>query len=1086
MTIAAHIGERLSYPGRRRRRIWVGAGRIHAEVRGLAGPVGPRVAVEVERALQQAEGVEWATLDAVRQRAVAQLTPGGATPEQVIAAIEKVEEACGVSQDRFPVDRAEHPEDREPVTRHLLALGADVAGLGLGIFGKLLQATPLPIEAASVVTMVDNEPRIRHLLESHLGTPATDLGLAVTNAVGQGLAQGPLGVITDGAHRVNLLLEAQARLRAFERAEERRWGEGPLAAPAVPVSLAHAERPMRLPLGAVERHADRSALAGMAAAGIAVATTRRPRRGAAMLLAALPKAARLGREAFAARLGRDLAARDLLVLDTGALRRLDRVDTVVVDASLLLTGRWEIDHLERIGDTDPREIHRRLSDLFDPLDPAAARQRDGWWLGPPDASAGGEPSLRRALRRAGTAQVLVLRNCTRTAAVATLQSQLSTLGTHLVQAAHRQEHMVVVAGPDPHLCDRVGADLAIEGGDGLDRAVRQLQQDGCVVALVAPGGAAAVPALRAADVGVELPCLDGAAWSGDILINEERDAARVLDSIASAREVSRQSVAFSVAGSGIAALLAVTGPPARAASRASGAVNSAALVAMLNGIRAARHLDHHSSQVAAEQVRWHELTAADALDRLGSTPRGLPAGEAARREADPVRPQPVRPSLLRSTAKELASPLTPILAGGAAASAAVGSMGDAAIVSAVSALNAVIGGVQRYSSEKAILSLGAVSEMTVTVLRDGVAARLSDRRLVPGDVILLQSGDVVPADCRVLSSQRLEVDESTVSGESDTVAKDPAPVFSSVLSERSSMLYEGTTVAAGETTALVVAVGVDTVASAMAAEVATAALPAGVEARLRHLTALTLPVVGAGGASILGLGLLRGRSLQQSAGSAVALAVAAVPEGLPVLATMAQLAAARRLSERDVLVRDPRAIEALGRVQVLCTDKTGTLTEGRIRLRKVSNGTSTVDMEELDEPFAAIVAAGVRASPEPDPGMALPHLTDRAVVDGARRCGIDASRGCPGWEHRAEQPFEPARGYHAVLGSTATGALLSVKGAPETVLPRCRTWRSPAGDVPIDGRSRRRLERHMEGLARRGLRVLAVAEAALDSTPGDL
>jgi cation-transporting P-type ATPase I len=199
--------------------------------------------------------------------------------------------------------------------------------------------------------------------------------------------------------------------------------------------------------------------------------------------------------------------------------------------------------------------------------------------------------------------------------------------------------------------------------------------------------------------------------------------------------------------------------------------------------------------------------------------------------------------------------------------------------------------------------------------------------------VLLHAGDAVPADCRVLEAVRLEVDESALTGESEPVRKGPDPTFSSVVAERSCMLYEGTTVAVGETTAVVVAVGAQTTASGMALDSGEATPSGGVEGRLRHLTSVTLPISAAGGGAVIGLGLLRGRSINQSVGAAVALAVAAVPEGLPLLATMAQLASARRLSARGALVRNPRAIEALGRVRVLCTDQTGALTEGRIRLK---------------------------------------------------------------------------------------------------------------------------------------------------------
>ncbi|MDQ6838065.1 MAG: HAD-IC family P-type ATPase [Actinomycetota bacterium] len=1077
MTLVNRVGDRLSYPGRSRRRLWAGEERVHIEVRGLNGPEAAGVATTVERALADVPGVEWAQTDRVLHRVV--VAGAAVSPQQLVEAIEVVEVTLGVGAYRFPLDAPEHPGDREPLVRHALALGADVAGLGLGVVGRVLRATPLPVEAASVVTVVDNEPRIRHFLESHLGTPTTDLGLAIANAVGQSLSQGPLGLLADGTHRVNLLLETAARRQAFERAEGRRWAEapGPAVLPA-PLPWSFADRPMRVPDGPVEVYSDRATLAGVGMGAATFAGTRSPRRAAAVVLAAIPKAARLGREAFAAHLDRSLVARDLLVLNVESLRRLDRVDTVVIDGSLLTTGRSAISDVGLLEDADALAAHRHLSLLFDPLSPTTPVRRGRWSLGPPDAAERRRVALRGVRGRSGT--VLVLRNAGRPVAVVGCDDERSSPVIELIRMARQQGHMIVMAASEDHEPRGADVDLVLPGEEGLGATIRGLQHDGCVVTLVAPGGAVTAAGLRAADVGLELPSLDGATWSGDILLNEIEDVAFVFDAIGSAREVSRQGVALSAVGSGVGALLSLTGPPRRAAGRATSAVNLAALVAMVNGIRAVGYLRRHGGRMAGDPTRWHEMSTEDVFERLGSSRQGLSAEESAQRRRPDSGVQAPEPSLRRSVLAELANPLTPILAGGAVASAAVGSPADAGIVAGVSALNAVIGGAQRFAAERAIVSLSVASQTWVAVLRKGHAAQESSEDLVAGDVVVLRAGDAVPADCRLVVADALEVDESSLTGESETVTKDPAPTFSAVLGERTSMLYDGTTIAAGEATAVVVAIGDATVANTMVGELAQATLSGGVEARLRTLTSLILPLSAAGGASVLGLGLLRGRTLNQSMGSAVALAVAAVPEGLPVLATMAQLASARRLSRRQALVRNPRAIEALGRVRVLCTDKTGTLTEGRIRLRGASDGTSEVDVDDRCPDWASrVVAAGLRASPPADPSAPLPHLTDRAVVQGAERCAVGTEHGAPGWRRERELPFEPARGYHSVVGTTAEGHLLSVKGAPETVLPRCARWRSQRGQVTVDVKVRRRLDGEVERLARQGLRILAVAEACV-------
>ena len=1094
----------------------------------------------VERALGGLAGVRWAEVDPVLRRVVVQPEAAGTGPpgtgqpvidqpviDQLIGAVESVEVACGVGDARFDVDAAGHPGDREPVVRNVVALGADVAGLGLGVVGRVLRATPLPVEAASVVGVVDNEPRIRYFLESHVGTASADLGLAVANAVGQGLSQGPLGLIADGMHRVNLLLEATARREAFARAEGRRWADGPVGTgrgqPPVPSA-----RPVPLPGGPVELYSDRALLGGLGAAAVTFAGSRSPRRAAAMALAAVPKAARLGRESFAAHLDRALSDRDLLVLDADALRRLDRVDTVVVDGALLATGRSSISGLRLLEGADAPDVARHLNALFDPLRPTVPVRRGRWDLSPPDAAESRRAAVRLARAGLDRHHTLLLRCAGRPVAVVGIGAERSAPAVHLVRSARRHGHMVAIAAsdagvgpeadgdlPDVHVADVhvaggqvagvhvangqvADCDLIVPGGDGLAASVRQLQHDGCVVAIVASGGPDHAEALGAADVGVEVPSLDGSTWSGDIAVNEVDDAAFILDAIVSAREVSRQSVALSATGSGIGALLSIGGLPGRAAGRATGAVNLAALGAMANGIRAVGYLRRHGGQVPGDSTPWHELSAEAVLDRLGTTPAGLSVEASALRRQDSTGVRSPEPALGRSILGELANPLTPILAGGAVASAAVGAPADAGIVAGVSALNALIGGVQHFRAEKAIVSLTETSQTLVTVLRRAQLTLEPADRLVPGDVVVLRSGDSVPADCRILVASLLEVDESTLTGESEAVGKDTAPTYSAILAERSSMLYEGTTIVTGEATAVVVAVGPDTAANAMLHDLPPGDTTVGVEARLRTLTSLTIPVAGAGGASVLGLGLLRGRSFNQSVGSAVALAVAAVPEGLPVLATMAQLASARRLSRRQALVRNPRAIEALGRVRVLCTDKTGTLTEGRIRLRAVSDGTVEAPVDRLTPRLAEVVGAGLRASPGAGPSGSLPHLTDRAVVAGAHACGVDTATGAPEWVRRAELPFEPTRGYHATVGSTGaetapsanppganppSARLLSVKGAPETVLPRCVARRAADGDVAMGPAVRRRLDQEVDRLARQGLRILAVAETA--ASPGD-
>jgi cation-transporting ATPase I len=292
------------------------------------------------------------------------------------------------------------------------------------------------------------------------------------------------------------------------------------------------------------------------------------------------------------------------------------------------------------------------------------------------------------------------------------------------------------------------------------------------------------------------------------------------------------------------------------------------------------------------------------------------------------------------------------------------------------------------------------------------------------------------------------------------------------------MLYAGTAVATGTATAVVVAVGPATELGRSAEAGRGPRRPSGVQERLSRLTRTTVPISLGAGAAVIGGGLLRGQSVSQSLGTGVSLGVAAVPEGLPIVATMAELSTARRLSQRNALVRNPGTVEALGRVDVLCFDKTGTLTEGRIALHSVwaDGGSQPEPVGALSPQGSEVLAAALRGSPEHRNGEPMAHPTDRAVVTGAASAGVTVELGTGGWHQVAELPFESSRGYHAVLGQTMSGYRIAVKGAPETVLPLCSHATRAGETVPLGEPDRQALRGQAMQLAENGYRVLAVAE----------
>jgi cation-transporting ATPase I len=466
------------------------------------------------------------------------------------------------------------------------------------------------------------------------------------------------------------------------------------------------------------------------------------------------------------------------------------------------------------------------------------------------------------------------------------------------------------------------------------------------------------------------------------------------------------------------------------------------------------------------------------MAKLGTADTGLSRADARARRRPTPGGKPALWELSEAVTDELFNPLAPLLAAGAGLSAVVGSVADAGMVGGVVVLNALVGGVQRFRTERAIRRLATDSDRRARVRRGGQLVEIDAQELVRGDLLELLPGDVVPADCRIVSAESVEVDASSLTGESLPVRKSPAASFEPDVADRASMLFEGTSIAAGRATAVVVATGDDTEArrgsNTSRQDIATS----GVELRLRSLINLTGPVALGAGAALITAGALRGRRLKEVVSSGVSLAVASVPEGLPLLATAAQLAAAERLSQRGALVRNARNIEALGRVDVLCVDKTGTVTEGRIDLRRVSDGQLDELTGALGDRSLGVLGAALRATPALEHSDAFDPL-DGALHRSAARHSIGAEHGALGWRRVSELPFEAGRGYHAVVGESPHQRHLSVKGAPEVILPTCTKQGHDGTVAPLDEVTLRRLGERAAELGRQGLRVLAVAERAV-------
>jgi cation-transporting P-type ATPase I len=1072
----------LNPPGRRARRVWSAAGHAHIEIRQVESSQIDRFSERLEAELcshSAVRGVE--TLSEVG-RVVVGFDEDAASAEDFVDCVESVEEEFGVQGEPLAADAVPHPADAEPIIRGAVEIAGAAFGLGLATVQRAARLPRIPFvgSVAGGLAFLEHQPRVRRLVEHVIGTTPAELMLSLGSGVAQGLAGSPIGPIVEIGYRATLLAEANARRRRWLDREAALW-DGPSGRPHAPAEIG--ARPVRVPPGPVEKYSDRAFLASLGGAALTAATTRSFQRASAMLQAGLPKAAHYGREGFAAHLGRVLVARGILPLDSRSLRLLDRVNCAAFEIDLLVRDEFELTDVKIVaapGSEDPERLARRL---FDRRHPTANRRRGGWTLGPLEVLGLEAPagSKRLAARMAKRGVALALAHRGRLVALAGAEPALRPGAEDLLAMARRAGLEVVVTG-DAGPAARLHPDRVVRNGPGLPRAIRSLQRAGCVVLLVASGSS---PGLTAADVALGLRRdSEPPAWGADLLSEDDdlSHAYLLVQACEAARQVSRQSVFLAGAGAGAGAAAGPIGIASRADQRTMNVVNVAAGTALANGTRIAVGLARRPLPVWHESVPWHELDASEALARLGTSPEGL-SEEQAEASAPPEGGRTPEALLLaRSVTAELLNPLTPILGAGAGLAAAVGSVTDAALIGGIMFLNALVGGVEGYRAGRAIERLDTRSAQGVLVTRAGVERLVDAGGLVPGDVVRLRAGESVPADCRILEAWSLEVDESSLTGESLPVPKAAPASFAAAIADRTSMLYEGSAIAAGEATAVVVAAGPGTELRRSRHLQQLEPPRSGVEARLESLTSLAGPVALGSGGVLAGLAALRGLPVREVVDSGVALAAAAVPEGLPLLATAAQLSAARRLADKGALIRSRRAVEALGRVDVACVDKTGTLTEGRIALVAVSDGTTTIPVNGHDLTARArdILAAGLRAAPD-GAGKDLVNAEDRALVEKAGAAKVAADQGAADWQRVAELPFEPGRGFHAVLGDNHQSALLAVKGAPEIVLARASTSHDGTGPVRLSATRRQRLMGEARRLARRGLRVLAVAERAVQS-----
>lgn len=512
-------------------------------------------------------------------------------------------------------------------------------------------------------------------------------------------------------------------------------------------------------------------------------------------------------------------------------------------------------------------------------------------------------------------------------------------------------------------------------------------------------------------------------------------------------------------------------------------------------------------------VAFHTVSVEQALRELDSSLDGLTTAEAASRLARDGRnelPPPKRTSWLMILARQFAGPLIAVLIAAAVVSVAVGEFGDAGFIAVVLVFNALLGFFQEVKAEREIIRLFTLIRTTVRVEREDELTEIDAAELVIGDIVWLESGARVPADIRIIQERDASVDESALTGESMSESKTDEPIRDpkAIPADQRNMLFAGTSITRGRAMGVVTATGGRT-------ELGSVAL--GVEATHRGKTPLVmrmeklsrlLAVATVGGCAVVfAVGLARGFPFVETFLIAVALAVAAIPEGLPVAITLSLAVGLRRMSARGVLVRRMEAVEGLGSCTVICTDKTGTLTLNELTVTRIATASGLFEVtgagyalngeiralhgegEDLavDTLLLSVCLANEGSVIQKDSAVSVAgDPTDIALLVAGRKRGLRREELLSRHTEVASLPFESERQFAATFNRHDGGVSVHLKGAPERVLDMCSSAMGADGaDVQLEVES---IRSRVEELSSLGLRVLCVArgnapEVGADDVP---
>ncbi len=505
-------------------------------------------------------------------------------------------------------------------------------------------------------------------------------------------------------------------------------------------------------------------------------------------------------------------------------------------------------------------------------------------------------------------------------------------------------------------------------------------------------------------------------------------------------------------------------------------------------------------------MSWHTSTVSQVLEGLVSRENGLSQAEAIERiklHGENRLPEGKTDNLLTIFIRQFQSPLIYVLFAAATAVFLMGDRVDALIIGIVLVFNAVVGSIQEGRAQNTLLALRKFTETAATVMRDGKEIIIKGTEVVPGDVMILQEGEKVPADGRIIFENTLKIDEASLTGESEPVAKIHEPITASNIPivDQKNMVFKGTNVLSGNGSAVVVATGVSTEIGKIAKEISAIDTEIPLKRNIRYLSRAIIIAVFVLSLCLIGAGVLTGKSLQYMFTTTVALAVSVIPEGLPIVITLVLATGVRRMSRHNVLVKRLQAVEALGQTKVVAVDKTGTLTRNEMVVSQVFVGGSKFEIEgDGYEPKGEVLFENKVVDPLSHPKLLfiakVSAFCTNAKISWLKEEGVWKTAGDPTevamlsfsqkigfvrdvleqeYPKKREQPFDYVKKYHTTERVIDNKNFVSVVGAPEEVLGLCqRVWREE-GERDMDQNIRKEIEAIFYQFAREGLRVVACA-----------